>query len=175
MKKILAMTMAAMLLLTLSALAETRTSMIEANGELMEIEETLFTGSSGYTLWYSELLLERQSDSINDCFYPAGSAGDSDIAFLVVSVDIDPDEAGELISEATGGYDDGYTISKIGEEMLEGGVSVSTIEARGKGSVDRYYLVKNNQHVLCITATYPVSAEANYGAYFATMVRSIRF
>lgn len=175
MKKILAMLMAVMLLLTLTALAETRTTMIEADGELMAVEETLFTGSTGYTLWYSELLLECQSDSINDCFYPAGSDGDSDIAFLVVSVDIDPDEAGGLITEATGGYDDSYEISKIGEEMLEGGISVSTIEARGAGSIDRYYLVKDNSSVLCITATYPVSAENNYGAYFETMVRSIQF
>lgn len=175
MKKFLAIAMAILMMLALSASAETRTALVEINGELMELEETLFAGASGYSLWYAPSVLDVQADSINDCFYPKGSNGDSDVAFLVVAVDIDPDEAGGLISEATGGYDDSYTVSRIREEILEGGVSVSTIEARGSGSIDRYYLVKDNAHVLCITATYSVADEFSYGAYFETMVHGIRF
>lgn len=175
MKKFLAMTMAILMMLALSATAETRTALVEVNGDLMELEETLFAGESGYSLWYAPSVLDVQADAINDCFYPKGSNGDSDVAFLVVAVDINPDEAGGLITEATGGYDDSYTVSKIREVIMEGGISVSTIEARGNGTIDRYYLVKDNAHVLCITATYPVADEFTYGSYFETMVGSIRF
>ena len=39
MKKFLAMTMAILMMLALSAAAETRTALVEVNGELMELEE----------------------------------------------------------------------------------------------------------------------------------------
>lgn len=160
MKKLMAIMMA--LLLVCAAAA--------AEAELVQ-----FASGAGYSLWYDDALLEARSDEINDCFYPAGTAGDSDVVMLVVPVEIEPEYGHDLIYEATGGYGEECTVSEIVEETLENGISMSTVEARYENTVDRYYLIMDDQNVLCITVTCSEEEEAVYGEYFDAMVRSIEF
>ena len=167
MKKLIAIGMVLVLVCCAAALAE--------GSMQVQPEMTQFVSEAGYSLWYAPELLTAQSDVINDCFYPAGTDGESEIVMLVVPVDIDPAYAGDLIIEATGGYGDECAISEIGEIVLANGVNVRTVEARYENTVDRYYLVTDDSHVLCITATFPADAEAMWGLCFESMVASIAF
>ena len=167
MKKLIVIVMVLMLVCCTAALAEG--GMETQNGMVQYVSE------AGYSLWYNPALLNVQSDAINDCFYPAGSDGDSEIAMLVVPVDIEPEYAEDLIYEATGGYGEECAVSEISRVVLQSGINVSTVEARYGNTVDRYYLVTDESNVLCITVTFPAETEAEWGLCFEAMVAGIAF
>lgn len=167
MKKLIAIVMAFVLVCCAAALAE--------GGMQMQPGQTQYVSGAGYSLWYSPELLNVQSDMINDCFYPAGTDGESEIAMLVVPVDIEPEYADGLLLEATGGYGEECAVSEISRVVLQNGINVGTVEARYDNTVDRYYLVTDDSHVLCITVTFPADAEAEWGLCFEGMVASIAF
>lgn len=167
MKKLIAIVMVLLLACSVAATAE---GAADVQSGLVQ-----YVSEAGYSMWYAPERLNVQSDAINDCFYPAGTEGESEIAMLVVSVDIDPAYADDLIYEATGGYGEECAVSEIGRVVLENGVNVSTVEARYENTVDRYYLVTDESHVLCITVTFPAEAEAEWGVCFEGMVASIAF
>ena len=174
MRRFLAIVMVCVLALSMTALAESTRERVLVIGDAEQtVTETLHVSETGYTLWYPAELLEAQQDDINDCFYPVGDPEQTESVLLIVPVEIDPSEAESFFAEATGGYGEDSVIGAVEADTLDNGGELLRVEVVTGDFIDRFYMVKGESSILCITASFPEAASGDVGAYFDAMVRSI--
>lgn len=157
--------------------ADTRMSQIELEGMIEAFAETKHTGGSGYTIWYPSEYLAPAQRYGHDVFVPVGAenAEENDVYFMIVPVDIAPEEADSLLAEAVGGYGEEAVIGEKAWKELGNGVSVGTVQAEEDGVIWRFYLVTDGNSVLCITACFPREAAEGFGVRFDRMADTIEF
>ena len=178
MKKLMCMVLSALLLVG-GALAEgvqTRERTVEKDGASAVVVETKFESEGGYSLWYPADQIAYAASGELDCFAPSGEETEENASsYLIVPVEIEPSEADALLAEAVGGYGEDAARVEYPEKTLENGVRVGSVQVEEDGVVYRFYLVRDEAHVLCITATYPVADAETVGAIYEAMTDTIEF
>lgn len=107
-------------------------------------------------------------------FVPVGTDGESGVSLMIVKSGVAPENADALLDEAVGGYDGLYAVTRGEEQTIAGGLTLNWIQAEQEGAIDRYYLIKGEQDVYCLTASFPVVDEVDYGVLFDAMAESFR-
>ncbi len=186
MKKWIAVLLAALMLLSMTALAE-GTNEDAADNALPQAVEPIavmhYNLEEGYMLSYSE------SDFIHNYRYGYDffvAADNEEANMLVTAAEISADSVDALLGEAVGGYGPDAVISEPTEKLLEGeltghsGVMIKSIQAQEGGVINRFYLVyKPVQEadtvidILCMTASFPADQAEVYGAKFDALVDGI--
>lgn len=178
MKKFFAILMTIVLLMG-AACAETpvqtRTRMLELDGETLEITETAYTAEN-YSFWYQADILEAGTYYGHPCLRPLGALEeDMSVSYLIVPSEIAPDQAEAMLLEATGGYEPEWTISMEREFTTDAGIRVLSVDANNGFEIHRYYLVVGEAFSLCITAMYPGEISEEMSALFDIMTQTFEF
>ncbi len=153
--------------------AVTRTRTLELDGEALELTETQYTAEK-YTVWYQADALEEGMFFDNVRFKPVGAAEDDEsVYYMIVPVEITADQAEGMIAEATGGYDDEWTIAMQREWTTDAGNRILAVDANNGTELDRFYLVVGEDFSLCITAVYPAEDAEVFSPLFDIMTATI--
>lgn len=121
----------------------------------------------GFAIAYPEGMLEPVEIYGHAAFVPAGSGEEAEASLMIVRSDVAPENADALLDEAVGGYEDAVRGGETKE--LAGGLKLEYAEAEQDGRIDRFYLIVGEESVYCLTASFPVTGETDYGAYFDAM------
>ncbi len=186
MKKWLSMILAALMLLSMTALAEGTTQGAADNAPPQAAEPiaaVLYNMELGYKLVYSEEEFTHGYKYGYD-FFTAVDNEDANV--LITSSEISADSVDALLGEAVGGYGPDAVIGEATEKLLEGemhghsGVMIKSIQAQEDGIVNRFYLVyKPTQEadtvidILCMTASFPADQAEVYGAKFDALMDGV--
>ena len=208
MKKILALLLAAALLGG-AALAETdeqtRTRDITIEGVTETINETLYTSSSGYSIWLQDgwawqtatdetaadettwLEVEESGESAENSTWLGDESlnyapdvyvpdGSADTSLTVQpAFGLTADDADSMLGEASYTEDAEAVVGEIEAFTMESGVEAKTVEVVSGGVCYRYYFIPGDSFSLCVTAQCPEEAAEGHGARMAEMVASIAF
>lgn len=185
MKKLFAMLLALVLLMSAAyaeepAAVRTRAIALEsdplqAEPETFEVVETEFAGE-GYTLWYQADVLEAGLLYNKACFRPVGAAEEeAGTSYLIVPTEIAAENAEDMMTEATGGYDAEWAVGEVRELTGDMGGRILSVDAVGSAEVHRYYLVPGEELSLCITAIFPLEEAEATGLCFDLMTMTIGF
>lgn len=178
MKKLVCLLLSVLLLTggALAGEAETRVRTLESNGVMEIVTETKVSSDNGYAIWYPAAWFDYVLQYNHDCFVLTGkTAEESESSYLIVPVDIPSEDAAGMLAEAAGGYEGDFTVTEYPEKALESGAAAASVQVEQDGRVDRYYLVRDEKHVLCITATYPAADAETVGLMYERMTDTIEF
>ena len=183
MKKLFCLLLALMLI-AISACAEapeeakapeTRTRVLETEFGVSEITETYFAYEN-FSLWYRADKLKAGFYFDHADFTPADAAEeDRSTSYLIVKADIAPEQAENMIAEATGGYDDTWTIAMNREFETDGGNRVLSVDANNGLEIHRYYIVVGEESCLLITAMYQADIAEEDVFFLDVMTKTIEF
>ena len=154
---------------------ELRTRILETEFGTMELNETAYTYEN-YSLWYQEGLL-KPCDYYGHADFRPVDAQDEDRSFsyLIVSSEIAPEQLDHMIIEATGGYDETWTIAMHREFATDAGNRILSVDANNGLEIHRYYLVQGEETSLFITAIYPADIPEETIFYLDLMTQTIEF
>jgi len=150
--------------------AETREGVIWLEGEPEEIVETLYESALGFSFWYdADLLAVTESDesvtvrsrTLGDIIYmeimPPETAGVLPWKYLELNAAPDTEYA--------------YNIADSGAEIHW----FQKLTSEDGWFIDGYYAVDVDESFAVASAHYPAEAEEGFGAYFRSLIWSIRF
>lgn len=129
----------------------------------------------GFAISYPAELLQSGTRFSHDAFYPVEGGGESGVYLMIVKSDVASEHADALLNEAVGGYDNADAAKWSEEKALAGNVILRAVEIEQDGKIDRYYLLKGEEAVYCLTASFPAEGESDYGAAFDAMAESFEF
>ena len=154
---------------------ELRTRILETEFGTLELNETAYTYEN-YSLWYQEGLL-KPCDYYGHADFRPVDAQDEDRSFsyLIVSSEIAPEQLDQMLIEATGGYDDTWTIAMHREFTTDAGNRILSVDANNGLEIHRYYLVQGEETSLFITAIYPADIPEETILYLDLMTKTIEF
>ena len=154
---------------------ETRTRVLETEFGAFEITETYYAFEN-YSLWYQADKLEAHLYFDHADFRPVGAEDeDRTTSYLIVKAEIAPDQAEAMIAEATGGYDDTWTIDMHREFETDNGDRVLAVDANNGEEIHRYYIIIGDAGCLCVTAMYPAAIDEEEIFFFDLMTKTIAF
>ena len=130
--------------------------------------DTLYEGA-GYSIGYYSDRLEPAELYGHECFVPVGSEESAEAYLMIVRSDVSSENADDLLGEAIGGYEGYHAVTWGEEKTLESGLTLNWVQSEQDGRIDRYYLLKGEEAVYCLTASFPVMGEIDYGALFDAM------
>ncbi len=152
-----------------------RTRVLETEFGPMEINETAYTYEN-YSLWYQEGLLKPCYYFDHADFRPVDAQDDDRrFSYLIVNSEIAPEQMDQMIIEATGGYDDTWTIAMHREFFTDAGNRILSVDANNGEEIHRYYIIAGNDFCLCITAIYPADIPEETVFYLDLMTQTIEF
>ena len=126
----------------------------------------------GFAIAYPEELLEPDQVYSHEGFVPVEARENEGVYMLITESDVSPENADALLDEAGAGYQGVYAAEKREEIQIAGGLRLSSVALEQGGDYNRFYLIKGEDTVYCITATYNVAHEFDYGVYFDAMAES---
>ncbi len=126
----------------------------------------------GYAMAYPEGVIEVGSIYSHDAFIPAGSGEEPEASLMIVRSDIASEHADALLDEAVGGYENADEAVRGEEKELAGGLTLNWIQIEQEGRIDRFYLIRGEDSVYCLTSSFPAVSEVDYGAVFDAMAES---
>lgn len=135
--------------------------------------DALYEGD-GYSIGYFEGVIEPTERFGKESFAPVNGSAEAEIYLMIIRSDVSPDQADGLLDEAGGGYEGDFERRRSEEETLESGLTLQWVEVEQAGRIDKYYLIKGEQAVYCLSAAFPAEDEMHYGAYFDAMTESFR-
>jgi len=133
--------------------------------------DALYEGD-GYSIGYFEGVIEPTERFGKESFAPVGGIGEQEIYLMIIRSDVSPDQADGLLDEAGGGYEGVFELRRSEEQALESGLTLQWVEAEQEGRIDKYYLLKGEQAVYCLTASFPVMGETDFGMLFDAMAET---
>ncbi len=152
-----------------------RTRMLETEFGLIELSETAYTYEN-YSLWYQEGLLKPCYYFDHADFRPVDAQDDDRrFSYLIVSSEIAPEQLDQMLVEATGGYDNTWTIAMHREFTTDAGNRILSVDANNGFEIHRYYLVQGEETSLFITAIYPADIPEETILYLDLMTKTIEF
>jgi len=152
-----------------------RVSDFEIEGMKEEVSESLFVSDDRYEIWYPSEYLEPFEKYGHDCFRPIGAGEDSEIYFMIVRNDADPENAEALLNEATGGFAPESEISIPRWSETADGSLLGSVDAKTENQIFRFYIAANKEDMLLITAAFPFEAAEGFGVRFDRMAATIAF
>ena len=155
--------------------SETRTRVLETEFGTIELNEIAYAYEN-YTLWYQEGLLKPCYYYDHADFRPVDAMDDNrSFSYLIVKGEIEPEQMDEMIAEATGGYDDSWTIAMHREFATDAGSRVLSVDANNGTEIHRYYIIAGMDACLLITAIYPADIPEETIFYLDLMTKTIEF
>lgn len=152
-----------------------RTRVVETEFGPLELNETAYTYEN-YALWYQEGLLKPCYFYDHADFRPVDAQDeDRSFSYLIVSAEIAPEQLDQMLIEATGGYDDTWTIAMHREFATDAGNRILSVDANNGLEIHRYYLVQGEETSLFITAIYPADIPEETILYLDLMTQTIEF
>ncbi len=152
-----------------------RTRILETEFGPIELNETAYTYEN-YSLWYQEGLLKPCYYYDHADFRPVDAQDDDRrFSYLIVKNEIAPEQLDQMLVEATGGYDNTWTIAMHREFATDAGNRILSVDANNGLEIHRYYLVQGEEFSLFITAIYPASIPEETILYLDLMTQTIEF
>ena len=183
MKKLLSVILALMLI-AFAACAEApeeakapelRTRVLETEFGTIELNETAFAYEN-YTLWDQEGLLKPCYYYDHADFRPVDAQDeDRSFSYLIVKGEIAPEQMDQMIVEATGGYDETWTIAMHREFATDAGSRILSVDANNGTEIHRCYIIAGTDSCLLITAIYPADIPEETILYLDLMTQTIEF
>ncbi len=195
MKKWFSVLLAALMLLSMTALAEGTVGDVVDNAPPQASTESLAVAVSylqarynmelGYVLVYDDAEFTYELKFGRDSLT---AVEDENASMLISNTEVQADSIDALLNEAVGGYGPDAVIGEPTEKLLSeekdghSGMMVKSIDAQADGTVSRFYLVYKPTEdaearidVLCITASFPADKADAYGTAFDNVVESMMF
>ena len=167
MKRILAVALA-LLLLTASACAETRTLTVIQEGQPEEVTETLYVSDLGFSFWYNAEML-----TVSEEEYDEGRS------VLLEPIDCDTPVYLELMEYAVVGddylEDNTVETSEYEEQTTAAGALLYGVWLRGYGVFSGNYLLTWQGETLGVATRWPDEMAEGYGFWLMRALHSVRF